>query len=270
MDREMFGTEITLPSRGLPYKDAIPEGRVSVSPMRTTEEKVLQGSSTGSIVQAIDLIISRCVPAVSNSVGADHLVLGDRFYLLNVVRAVSYGQEYTFQVNCESCNQRFKHTVQIPDDFEIQELKEDWKEPFYVELPLSKLKVGLKLLRGTDERSISKYVDRIYAKVDTRDASQKLAGDPAYSFRLATHMVSMEGPEQTFDRDNTPDFQSKAMSLVEQMYARDAQAIRQAVADNDCGPNIEMNLECPKCRTGFATVMPYQLEFFRPGARRGM
>jgi hypothetical protein len=260
-DLEILGTEVLLPSKGLPYNGLIPDGKVRVLPMRTRDEKRIIGSAPSDALNNIDAVLDRCIPVKDFS--ADKYVTGDRFYLLNVLRAVSYGSDYTFNLNCSQCNQSGVYSIDLLNDLDVIFLPDNFKEPIVVELPGAKASVSLRLLRGSDEKDITKYTEKVYAK-----SNASLAGDPTYSYRMAKHIVAVESPRVNFDQ-NTINAQSQAIEFFDNMLASDARIIREALTNNDCGPDTELRLDCKRCRSSFTTAMPYQLEFFRPGSRRG-
>lgn len=264
-DLKLWGSDAELPSRGMLYDGKIPEGTVTVVPMTTLEEKILAGSNPQTAIQALDMLIARCVPTLKEQgLTPSDLISGDRFYLLMAIRAVTYGTEYQFQVVCESCNLRFKHTINVPDDFVIEHLPEGFVEPFEVSLPMSKATLGMRIARGSDEVAISKYLDQIYKKLD-----RAAVGDPAFTYRVMQQVLYIKNQEgQQIDK-GTKDFETKCLKFLDALHGNDMRAIRQAVIDNDCGPNTEVECQpCPKCRHINVFPMPYSVEFFRPGSER--
>ncbi len=265
-DKKLWGSDVELPSKGILYEDKLPDGKVTVTPMGTFEEKILGGTGRSNANNMINTLIERCVPTLKeNSIPVSNLVLGDRLYLMMCVRATSYGTDYRFQVTCEQCSLRFNHTVNMPDDFEVFRLPPDFTEPFEVDLPHSKARVGLRLIRGKDEAAIEKWLDQIYKKID-----RQIQGDPAFSYRLARQIVYIENPD-TGSRldDSDKDFNYKKEQFVETLLGHDLRAIRQTLADNECGPNTEIEIpSCPKCNHINVIGLPVTNEFFRPGSQR--
>jgi rRNA maturation protein Nop10 len=239
--------EMTLPSYGLMYDGAIPGGTVPYSPMTGKEEMLLAGGR-GSV---LDGILSACLSLPVGFKPSD-LLVSDRFFAMLILRSVSYGEDYTFKVQCEDCDSKFKHTVRIPGDFDVKVLSEGVTEPFLVELPHSKKVVSFRLLRGTDELSIQKHTDREFQQ------NKKVEGDPAYIFRLAKHIVAIDDEEVKDIR--------KAMTFVESLIGKDSVAFRNAIDEVDFGIDTTLKFECPRCGEENETVMPLNSEFFRPRA----
>jgi len=268
MDREIVGSEVTLPSRGLAYEDKIPGGKVTVTPMTTREEKAL-ASSGGSNMNIVDLLVSRCVHGINEMKPGD-LLVGDRAYLMMVIRAASFGQDYQFQMTCDLCRAQFLHTVKIPDALETIELKDSFKEPFQVELPISKIKFNLRLLRGNDEAELSALQKKIFKRVDS-----SVEGDPLYSVRMVRHVVSVE-LNKTDEAgnpiiiENNKENEKKLVAIYESLVSLDGMALRDSLSEHDCGVNTEIEFNCPSCKESFNAILPVKLEFFRPGGNKGI
>jgi hypothetical protein len=272
MDREVNGLEIDLPSRGLPYEGQIKGGTVKVSPMTTREEKALSSLGSNSGLSMVDLLISRCVHGTGDLRPQD-LLVGDRAFLMMAIRAASFGQDYQFQMICDYCRAQFRHTVKIPDDLEVVYLKEGFKEPFSVTLPNSKIKLNLRLLRGSDEAELTRLQKTAFKNVDP-----SVDGDPLYSLRMVKHIVSAEVPSKDPEAEsdtvvienNSRDNQNRLIKLYESLISLDGMALRDALSEADCGVNTEIEFTCPSCKESFNSAMPVKLEFFRPGGNRGI
>lgn len=262
MDREILGTEVTLPSKGLLYDGKIPDGLVRVVPMTTREEKRILGTSPNEALQAIDAVLSKCV-SLPEDFPANLLITGDRFYLVNVLRALSYGSTYSFSVTCEFCNQRFPKAVNLLEDLPVISLEDGTHEPFTCHLPTLNVNVKLRLLRGKDEQDILKYADKVYAKATT-----PVVGDPAYSYRMAKHIVEVEAADGKKLVNDSVDVLMKLVEFYDSLLTSDTMVMKDTLAQYDCGPDTELVLECPRCRGSFVTPMPYRGEFFRPSSPR--
>jgi|WetSurSiteA1Bulk_404760.scaffolds.fasta_scaffold00002_97 hypothetical protein len=261
-DREIFGTDVQLPSKGLLYGGKVPDGNVKVSPMTTREEKVLTAASGGEATyQIINAVFSRCISGLAD-LSMDDLLLGDRFYLLLVLRAVTFGKDYSFRINCTNCGQRNNQKIELPDDLDTVYLPDNFIEPIRITLPVSNAEVGLRLLRGKDEFRISKYLKKLNAK-----ATVPLGIDPAYTYRLACQITDVKSQSLNCINE-TDNSHNQIMLWIDNLVGKDTAEIRQALTNADCGPSTELILDCQRCATPFTTTMPYDIEFFRPGSRR--
>ena len=235
---------VQLPSRGLLYDGKMPGGEVTVKTMTVKEEKILADPARDRS-DILDLIISRCVPDLPIPYG--ELLLGDRHFLLLVIRSVSFGDDYSVVLRCTSCNSQFSHDIPIPDGIKVKVLTEADGEPFYADLPFTRKKVGLRLLRVRDEKEIERYAKQRLITAEP--------GDPAYSYRLAKHIVSID--DQVIQ-------DLMLVEMIDNLPSKDSFAILDAIEDHNCGPDLFLSVTCPRCGQDIREVMPFTAEFFRP------
>ena len=173
-----------LPSRGFRYGGQIPGGKVKLRLMTTKEERLL--TSKKRDVSILEKLMQACL--VDCPVPIEKLYGPDRMYLLLVIRNINFRPEYALQFKCQNCGFTFEYKLQVPDDLQMRVLTKDDHETFEVSLPFCKKKVTLKLLTGEDEAEIRKYADQAYR--NTTDP-----GDPAYFYRLARHIIAIDGKD---------------------------------------------------------------------------
>jgi hypothetical protein len=246
---ESYLKEIKLPSRGKLYAGQIPDGVISIEPLGTREEKLFSaGVSSGNLI--LNKIFESCVTCP-----IDHLklVLGDRLFILLQLRSITYGRQYDYSYQCDSCRKKAFGVADL-DSLVIKEPK-DVEDPskFEVKLPLLKNELVLRLLTGEDEEKIQRYVTQVTAK------SRGQASDTEYIYRLARRIDTING-ETVGIRE--------AMEFVENLKGADSLAIRDAMVDNDIGPDIDVTPACNHC--GFeddSFTLPLEVEFFRPRKR---
>lgn len=232
-----------LPSRGFRYGGAIPGGKVKLRLMTTKEERLL--TSKKRDVSILEKLMQACL--VDCPVPVEKLYGPDRMYLLLVIRNINFRPEYVLQFKCQNCGFTFDYTMKVPDDLQMRVLTADDPEHFEVTLPFCKKKVTLKLLTGEDEAEIRKYADQAYR--NTTDP-----GDPAYFYRLARHIIAIDGKEVPI---------LEALELVEGMKTKDASLIREKIRENDFGVDMVINTDCPKCGYENRRVMGFTADFFR-------
>jgi hypothetical protein len=246
---------MTVPSRGVLYNGLLPDGEVTYNPMTGKEEKILAGGSRNG-ASVIDSILKSCMPDLPVSV--DDLLTNDKYFMLLVLRAQSYGSIYKFQVKCESCARKFTHEVNLgftdteeEDDsaFMVRVLTADTVEPFETDpLPSSKDVIKFRLLRGKDEKAIQRFAESAAAK-------GRQSGDPSYIYRLARHLVAVNDKEiDAFE----------AQAYVENMIGMDSNALRNAIEKADCGVDTTVKAQCPLCDEDNEFLLPMTPEFFRP------
>lgn len=240
-----FQKEVELPSRGMFYGDQLPEGKVTIRPIKVLEEKLLAGG--GNRMDLADKVLKRCI--ISECPELDDLLLTDKFYLLLNLRAISYGPEYSFSMKCGSCETDFKRTITLPEGLEVRAATKGDKEPFDVDLPVCKKKVSLRFLRGFDEKEIENYVRQL-PNAGGED------GDPGYEFRMSRFIAKIDG------EDIDP---IEKVRFCEGLIGRDSLAIRQAIAEHETGPVMTIRAKCPGCQRDISTLFPLTSEFFPSG-----
>jgi hypothetical protein len=239
--------EVTLPSRGLPYKES---EVCHISPLTAKEEKLVAGlQKVSQFADVVDEILNRCV---HYAVPADDLISGDRLFLLFNIRSQSYGDKYGFELLCRRCDSQYRKEIEI-SKVPVRSLEDGWVEPFSTHLPGLNRNVKLRLFRGKDDRAVIKYVLQDRRIRSSRGVNETLPSDPGFFYRLSKHVVEIEGIEN-----------DKVLSTLEGMLAKDTSAIREAIAVNDCGYETEIPEECPHCGYEFDYSLEWSEEFFRP------
>ena len=236
---------VQLPSLGIPYGSACPEGKVKVRSMTTQEEKLLSGPR--NVLQyRLEEVVEKCVDL--GSLKYTDLVMGDWMFLLLEVRNVTFGPEYDVDLVCETCAGRYKKVLKVPQDLKIRVLEVGVdSEPWECKLPKSGKTLLLRSLRLGDDRAINTY------EKETKDPSV----NPGYTYRLAKHIVAIDS--------KTVDNFSDAKSLVENMKSADSMTILRCIQSHECGPSFTIDLSCPKCGTSSKVRMPITADFFLPG-----
>lgn len=266
-DREVSAIEDKLPSLGLPYNGKIPGGVVRVSSTTVDEETMLATIGPNSTTQAIDTLFQRCVHGL-NGVTPNELLTGDRSYLMMAIRVASFGSSHSYQMKCPACGNKFIHNTTLPDDLQVFYLDpETYSDVFTVELPVSKTKVSLKLLRGQDDRDIEAYKAVVYNDPAENDG----LGDPVTRYTMVKHIVQVEFPGgETIKWSQNPADLRKLLTFYRRLSSRDNMVIRDALSEMDCGVNMTLTYQCPSmaCQEQFKAQMPLNAQFFRPGGNR--
>ena len=239
---------VQLPSRGVFYSDeTLKGGNVEIMPLIARDEKLLAGMQGDNIDEVIDTLLTRCLVS---KIAVDDLISTDKFYLLVALRANSYGESYEIPLRCqnEKCKKEGTYTLKLPSDFETVYAPEDAVEPFECSLPVSKFKVKFRLLRGKDEKAIKAYVQREAKKT-------KESGDPAFFYRMAKQIVSING--QTMEP-------VEIIDLLENLPIKDSRILQKELSKNLPGLVTVTSKECQNCKEPIYTSLPMTAEFFRP------
>jgi len=250
---EEYLKEVVLPSRGLFYDGQIPHGVVTVEPMGTREEKLFASAKAGAS-RLVDKIFNSCV---HSPVPHEKLILGDRLFLLLQLRVVSYGEMYSYPFRCSDCGAKVYVEVNL-DEIPINYADESGEYPFRVELPIKKDVLELRLLTGKDEENVSRYGKSLTSKAKGPGGNSAARG-AEHVFRLARRVSTINGEIPTI---------KEAMVYMEALKGMDTIAVRDAIAEYNVGPDMNLEPECSSC--GYANgpfVLPFDVEFFRPRRR---
>lgn len=247
---------VELPSRGMFYGDKCSEGTVRLRPMTGKDEGFVADMDPGQITEIFDLVLTRCFTAkdgtdLNPGLQVSDLLGTDKYYLMLRLRANSYGSSYEFRVRCPSCGLFNSHTSNVPDDFSITFYEGSEKEPFSTDLPRSGDSIQFRLLRGKDEKDIINYRNR------EMETGAYKHGDPAHIYRLAKHVVAING--------NEPEDIGVAMDYLGDLIAEDVSALQNAIDDRASGVDTEFSIQCVKCKTKYRSSLPFTAGFFRTG-----
>jgi hypothetical protein len=249
---------VKLPSRGVPYPDGAPQasGKITLSAMTMVEESLF-ANFRGDNSEVIDKVLQRCI---QESLDVNTLLSADKFFLFMMLRAVTYGSEYTFNWNCpnpvsarEVCGHKNTTSVMIPDDFKVKYLSDEDTEPFKLTLPESQKEIAFRLLRGMDEVQI----DRHTAEQRARQKAGVGGADTTVAFRLSRQITGVDGksvkeaPEQ------------KLMAFILSLPSRDVQALREKIGFFTPGINTDVTLVCADCGAAHEWDLPFTADFFR-------
>ena len=242
---------VQLPSRGIPYGDALPEGWVELAPMTTKEEKLLL-SARADRRELLHTVVKRCLK--TDTVPLEDMLVADHMYLLLELRSMTYGADYRFSLVCSRCQDTSMYSVTLPEGLNMRVLTLEDAEPFYVELPLSKKKLGLRLLRVKDEQEVQRAI-RQKSAFSINKGKVDATGDAGYIYRLAKHIISIDDEEVEMPA---------AVRFVESMVGGDSLAMRRKIEECDCGVHLVIETECQSCGSAIEQLMPFTIEFFRP------
>lgn len=178
------------------------------------------------------------------------VLVADRFYALLQIRSLTFGDEYAFQVQCESagCRERFEWELNLKD-LPVRALSEAARAAFRdgnrleTELPRDGRKVWFRLMTGADE---------------VRAATALRTGrDGALLTALAMRIVEIDGVKAEDKR-----------RFLEDMELADAAALLDRFDEADGGVETSIEVECPSCGAVQDLQLPFERGFFLPTTRR--
>jgi hypothetical protein len=237
---------VQLPSWGLYYGPACPQGKVLILPWRTAQEELIVRYSASQGEDLMDMLVQDNVRLPEGMV-YEELLVSDKLFLLFQLRIASLTPYYTATFVTTGGHQEEKRIdlrelrAKVPDD-----LTTPAQEPFHVRLPRCKREVGLRLLRVRDEKAVLHYA---------RQAREKLhdQGAPGFRIQLARQIETIDGQPRTFD---------ERMEFVRSLIMADSVILQGATRRHETGLDTEVEVTI-----GGEVInvrLPLGAEFFRP------
>tara|TARA_Y100000034_G_scaffold117484_1_gene156991 strand:+ start:877 stop:1728 length:852 start_codon:yes stop_codon:yes gene_type:complete len=239
---------VELPSKGKLYPKDHPlhnAETIEIRYMTAKDEDTLTSASLLKKGIALDRLLQNVI--VDKNIKADDLLVGDKNAVLVATRISGYGPEYPTKVQCASCGSVSTHEFNLAD-VEVNDgsnIDLDENGIFYCNLPKMKLRLGLRLLYGVDEKKLT--------KVAARRKKQKLP-EAAMTDQFRAIIASVN--------DSTD--QKHISSLIDNMPAQDSRWLR--LYYSTVIPNMDLNqeYECSACGIAEEVVIPFTTEFFWP------
>lgn len=245
-DEFIIPTEtIDLPSKGLFYPSK--KSTVEIKYMTAEEDNILFSSDLIKSGKVLDVLLEAVIK--DKDLRPDDMLSGDRNYVLIEARRTGLGDEYKpGKIRCESCSNEFEPTVDLSllKSRDITEIPDS--EGFYsVTLPVTKINIKFRLLRGTDEKRLSK-------------AMEKKAGNSRVS-RLITERYLLQIMEVNGNRDKT--YINKFISA---MPTKDSLFFREYNRQLEPGIDLNYEFECSHCGHLQERDVPITSKLFYPDA----
>ena len=238
-----YEATVTLPSKGVLYKEVGIPADITLRGMTTKEEKILYASQGGDVFQKI---LKNCI-IDPEDIDVKKFIAADEIFLIMQLRMITYGPEYKVSATCPHCGRKEIYTIDL-SDFDINYLPEDFEEPISVTLPRSKDKLELRILRNEDSDFIEKY-----AKKFAKQYNQSYA-EVEYVCRMAKYIQTVNGQPMDF---------SDAKEYAENMMSMDSAKMWTVLNNILVGVDTTVYVTCG-CGEEFEFNMPITSEFFRP------
>lgn len=254
-DKFMPWENAVLPSMGIFYDGKMPGGKIQVRPMDIAVEKVIGTTRLARSGQSLEQIYKHCVRFPDPKFDPLDLLEGDRWFILMLLRGITYGNEFEFFATCPKCEGRAEHIYDLNNLGSKIHGPKVQSEPFDVRLPYISEATGREMVakvcykRGRHQRMID----------NSQTVRNKVTGGGEefdnYLTDLFKILISSIG-----DCNN----KQKIALFVDQMHRRDINAISVAIVD--C-PRVDYVVEitCPKasCGEAFSISLPFLDSFFR-------
>ena len=246
---------VELPSQGKFYPEGHPlhnEEVVEIKYMTAKEEDILTSQSLIKRGLAIERLIASIL--VDKRIKTDSLLAGDRSAILVAARSSGYGRLYETGVTCPACGTSSKHVFDLEEsepqrncfdeDFLSEKQVEFEDGLFFVNLPKSKVRVGLKLLTGKDELRL----------MDVKKKKKSKDVDSVITDQLSNIIVSANGDHDAWN----------IRRFVDTMPISDSKYLRNIY--KDLTPSLDLTQAFSRMNCGHVEDMevPFNTEFFWP------
>jgi len=243
---------VELPSRGQFYEEDHPlhgQETVEIKFMTAKEEDILASTALIKKGLVIDRLLENILVV---DVDPRSLLIGDRAAIMVATRISGYGSIYETEVTCSMCSAKspllFDLTKMKINDrcFDKQFISNNLVDIdlenrlFVIELPVTKIKAGLRLMNSHDEKEFTSGI--------SKNESSKV------TMILSTFVESING---SFDRTEIENF-------IQSMPAKDSKYLRNIYSS--LVPNIELkdDFSCSRCFHQKEMEVPLDAGFFWP------
>jgi len=246
-DNKQYHSEvIELPSLGKVYPKGSPisNGKIEIKYMTAKEEDILTSQNLIKKGLVIDKLLDSLI--ITEGVKCDDLVLGDKNAVMVASRVLAYGPEYECEIENPNTGKTFSHVFNLAD-CPFKKLPDDINDnKFEMELPVSKAKVGFKLITGKEEKLIEAELKGI--------KKTGVQVSPELTTRLKHTITSVNG-----DGDK-----GVINQFVQNMLSRDSLELRKYI--NNISPDIELVQEIELEGDTVKVDIPMTVNFFWPNS----
>jgi hypothetical protein len=231
-----------------------PSGLIGVvRRMTMQEEKILTDRNLARSGGQVDALLRACwVEALEPgpyTIGDEPLdwstvLQCDRFHTLIHIRVATYGPNYSFATNCESCRSRIEWEVDLTE-LPVRALSDESRAAFVAgnrfetRLPDAGVRAWFKLMTGADERRLPQL--------------RKQSQDRPLSALLTYRVLEIEGIDGKEKR-----------AFIENLSMRDANHLVNEFERVDGGIEAAIQIECPDCFAVQDVEIPFDSGPFMP------
>ena len=230
-----------LPSGGKFYQDSEDEdlknGIIKLYPLSLADEEIITNKTYLKNGTMFRILFDTCM---ASDYSAKKLLQFDSLYIMYVLRQISYGDDYNFDVKCDECEEEFEWSMNI-SDIDWAELPEDAVDERAIHLPVSKYTVTMSLMRlGMEEEQ--EIIKKKYK------CSDRIA-------ILISNTLSVKDEEG--EEVNPADW----ADFFEALPTLDRNAINNSFKGTKQEPKI--TIKCPNCGSDITFNVPISEDFFR-------
>ncbi len=243
---------VDLPSKGLFYPEGHPlhnQAVIEIKHMTAKEEDILTSEALLRNELAIDRLLESVI--LNKDIRVDDLLLGDKSAILIATRITGFGPFYDVTANCPSCSKESHYSFDLseikPASVELPEsVKNEENGIFSFELPISKVRIYVRLLTSGDEKKLA---------IALTPKKGKGISNPITGLLKA---IVVQANEHT-EKDMLHQF-------VEAMPLPDVKYLRGVYEKIKPDIDLRFDINCPLCHEDGKVGMPLTARFFWPDA----
>tara|TARA_A100001515_G_scaffold38195_3_gene30039 strand:+ start:644 stop:1480 length:837 start_codon:yes stop_codon:yes gene_type:complete len=241
---------VELPSKGLFYPEGHPlhnQTVIEIKHMTAKEEDILTSEALLRNELAIDRLLESVI--INKNIKVDDLLLGDKSAILIAARITGFGPFYDVSAPCPSCGKESDYTFDLNElkarDNELPEgVVLEGQGVFSFELPVSKVRIYVRLLTSRDEKRIASLI------VGNNGTASPITG--------LLKSIVVQANEHT-----DPKLLNK---FVESMPLPDVKHLRNIYDVIKPDLDLRFDITCPLCHEEGKVGMPMTAAFFWPNS----
>ena len=237
---------VDLPSKGEHYPEGHPlhgKDSVEIKFMTAKEEDILASQELIKKGVVLDRLIQSLI--IDKRIKPDDMLLGDKTAIMYAARISAYGPEYNTKFFCRHCTEAVQQVFNL-EDIAIREPDLNdvvFENGHYVcVLPVTGVRVALRLLTGRDEKEMTDFVRNQNAETGA----------------LITQLMFM------IHSINDIDAKAQIYNFIQNMPMRDSKYLREVHSKISPTMDTTMKITCNNCSTEQEVDLPMSVEFFWP------
>ena len=239
---------LDLPSKGLFYPNG--QSQLKVKGLTATEDDILFTPELIAQNKVLHAVLESAI--IDDTLRPEDMLSCDRNYVLIQLRIEGFGSDYEpGPMGCDNCGNVYSPKVDL-SKLKVKELKHvpDQEGLYFVELPMSKVKIRFRLLNGKDELALqSKGMAAI--KKQSGFKAKKM-----WSERYLLQIMEVNGEtDKIFIK-----------SFIDAMPLGDSQFFRKYAFEVEPGIDLNYNFTCTHCGHEDEKAVPITPRLFYPDA----
>lgn len=249
--------EFKLPSGGVPYRDEYKDfpSTAVIEPYSFETEEILR-SSISAKKKVVD-ILAAVVKNFPDGFDFGKMLSGDHAVIMAIARSLTYGEKYSFSVECPACEHVEKHTIKVPDELPVKTWNfagpGDFAKHSTLTLPRCKDRIKVRWPTIGDSSEETEKQDTVGSAALVKSADKWRGRDLILSYAERIESVN----------NSAPDSIAEAAGYVFRLKGVDKIALEDFFVDNGCGIDPNWSIICDKCKTKYTRSVPIAADFFR-------